>query len=115
MKYITPIDLAKPTASASANPSADGLAQLAEAEVGNMSVVNVETVVSHYPKHKDPKKITAHQHDLNDKFRQAVAQATIELTDPQRKAYWLEQFNAQKEPRKYKTLRGFVIAQLTKQ
>ncbi len=74
-----------------------------------------ETVVSHYPKHKDPKKITAHQHDLNDKFRQAVAQTDIELTDPQRKAYWLEQFNAQKEPRKYKTLRGYVIAQLTNQ
>ena len=116
MKYITPIDLAKPTASASANPSADGLAQLAEAEVGNMSVVNVETVVSHYPKHKDPKKITAHQHDLNDKFRQAVSQAKIELTTPDRRAYWQEQFNNQPTDQKqYKTLRGFVIAQLTKQ
>lgn len=73
-----------------------------------------ETVVSHYPKHKDPKKITAHQHDLNNNFRQAVTQSTAELTDPQRKAYWQEQFNAQKEPKRYKTLRGFVIAQLTK-
>ena len=73
-----------------------------------------ETVVSNYPKHKDPKKITAHQHNLNNNFRQAVTQATAELTDPDRKAYWLEQFNAQKEPKKYKTLRGFVIAELTK-
>ena len=73
-----------------------------------------ETVVSHYPKHKDPKKITAHQHDLNNNFRQAVTQATAELQDPQRRAYWQEQFNTQKEPKKYKTLRGFVIAQLTK-
>ncbi len=75
-----------------------------------------ETVVSHYPKHKDPKKITAHQHDLNDKFRQAVSQAKIELTTPDRRAYWQEQFNNQPTDQKqYKTLRGFVIAQLTKQ
>ena len=37
-----------------------------------------ETVISHYPKHKDPKKITAHQHDHNNHFRQAVSQAKIE-------------------------------------
>ncbi|MBR1807926.1 MAG: hypothetical protein IJ776_00860 [Paludibacteraceae bacterium] len=73
------------------------------------------TVVSHYPKRKDPKKITAHQHDLNNNFRQAVAQATIELTDPQRRANWQEQFNAQKEPKRYKTLRGYIIAKLTNQ
>ena len=74
-----------------------------------------ETVVSNYPKHKDPAKITDRQKARYVVFQQAVAQATIELTDPQRKAYWLEQFNAQKEPKKYKTLRGFVIAQLTNQ
>lgn len=74
-----------------------------------------ETVVSHYPKHKDPKKITAHQHDLNNNFRQAVTQANEELTNPTRKAYWQEQFNAQKEPKRYKTLRGYIIAKLTNQ
>ena len=74
-----------------------------------------ETVVSHYPRHKDPKKITAHQHDLNNNFRQAVTRAGTEITDPQRRSYWLEQFNNQpKTQKRYKTLRGFVIAQLTK-
>ncbi|MBR1808305.1 MAG: hypothetical protein IJ776_02845 [Paludibacteraceae bacterium] len=73
-----------------------------------------ETVISHYPKHKDPAKITAHQHELSNNFRQAVAKAGKELNDPQRRTYWQEKFNAQKKPKKYKTLRGFVIAQLTK-
>ena len=35
------------------------------------------TVASHYPKHKDPKKITAHQHDLNNRFAKAVTLNTI--------------------------------------
>ena len=73
------------------------------------------TVASHYPKHKDPKKITAHQHDLNNRFAKAVTQASEILQDPEQRAEWQTRFNAQQEPRKYKTLRGFIIAQLSKQ
>lgn len=108
-----------------------------------------ETVISTYPKHRDPKKITAHQRALNANFAQAVAQAKVELSDPIRRAYWQEQFTQyQRNPAaytsasasslnkpatqstslhsaptqpvstqypRYKTLRGFLIAQLTKQ
>ena len=51
-----------------------------------------ETVISTYPKHRDPKKITAHQHALNANFAQAVAQAKVELSDPIRRAYWQDRF-----------------------
>ncbi len=85
-----------------------------------------ETVISTYPKHRDPKKITAHQHALNANFAQAVAQAKVELSDPIRRAYWQDRFTRyQRNPAasalsaptapRYKTLRGFLIAQLTKQ
>ena len=75
-----------------------------------------ETVVSHYPKHKDPKKITAPQRAQQSAFQQAVALAQTELADPQRKAYWLTKFNEQKRTanKPYKLLRNFVIAELTK-
>lgn len=51
-----------------------------------------ETVISTYPKHRDPKKITAHQRALNANFAQAVAQAKVELSDPIRRAYWQDRF-----------------------
>lgn len=55
-----------------------------------------ETVISTYPKYRDPKKITAHQRALNANFAQAVAQAKVELSDPIRRAYWQEQFTQYK-------------------
>lgn len=61
-----------------------------------------ETVISTYPKHRDPKKITAHQRALNANFAQAVAQAKVELSDPIRRAYWQEQFTQyQRNPAAY--------------
>ena len=107
-----------------------------------------ETVISTYPKHRDPKKITDRQRALNANFAQAVAQAKVELSDPIRRAYWQEQFTQyQRNPAtytsasasasassfnksatqstllqsaptqypRYKTLRGFLIAQLIQQ
>ena len=76
-----------------------------------------ETVVSHYPKHKDPKKITAKQRTQQSAFQKAVAQTETELSNPQRKAYWLTKFNEQKRTAKepYKLLRNYIIAELTKQ
>ena len=81
-----------------------------------------ETVISNYPKRRDPKKITAHQKELNANFAQVVAQVKAELSDPLRKAHWQAEFDkhlratANKPAvQRYKTLRGFTIAQLTKQ
>lgn len=88
-----------------------------------------KTVISNYPTRRDPKKITPHQRELNTRFAQAVAQTKAELADPVRRAYWQDQFTqyqqSAKEPQQsvqaalpqptYKTLRGFTLAQLTKQ
>jgi hypothetical protein len=76
-----------------------------------------ENVVSHYPKHKDPKKITARQKARYAVFQQAVAQADQQLKDPQMAAGWQTKFNKQKQTAKkpYRLLRNYVIATLTKQ
>ena len=81
-----------------------------------------ETVISNYPKRRDPKKITQHQKELNANFAQVVAQVKVELADPVRKAYWQSEFDKHQRAtankptaQRYKTLRGFTIAQLTKQ
>lgn len=76
-----------------------------------------QKVVSHYPLHKDPKKITAHQRDLSSNFARAVQQAKTELADPARKAYWQQLFDEQKRTaeKPYAILRNFVIASITKQ
>lgn len=42
-----------------------------------------KTVISHYPKHRDPKSITPHQRDLNTSFAQLSKQAKVELADPE--------------------------------
>ena len=73
-----------------------------------------ETVVSHYPKHKDPKKITAPQRAQQSAFQQAVQQAKEILQDPIQRQHWQTLFDQQRSPRQYKTLRGFIIGTLTK-
>lgn len=74
-----------------------------------------KTVISNYPKHKDPTTISPLQHTFNSRFAQAVALAKTELADPTRRAYWQSLFDQQPQPRRYQVLRNFVIAQLTKQ
>lgn len=99
-----------------------------------------QTIVSNYPIHKDPRSITAHQHELNNAFGEISKQAKAEMADPERLAYWqaryaeytklanknLAKANAQffgidpvttplAKQKYYKTLRGFVIAQLNKE
>ena len=76
-----------------------------------------ETVVSNYPKHKDPTKITDKQKARYAIFQQAVAQADIILHDPEQKQEWQVRFEAQKRTAKkpYKQLRNFIIATITKQ
>ena len=75
------------------------------------------TVASHYPKHKDPKKITSHRHDLNNRFAKAVTQASEILQDPGQCAEWQTRFEEQKHTAKkpYKLFRNFIIATLAKE
>jgi len=78
-----------------------------------------KTVISHYPKHRDPNSLTQHQRDLNTSFAQISKQAKLELTEPDKRAAWqqrYDEFKANLKPSEkyYFTLRGFVIAQLKK-
>lgn len=73
-----------------------------------------KTVVSNYPKRRDPKTISDRQKTLNANFQAAVQRAGAELSAPVRRAHWQTLFDQQPAPPKYKVLRNFVIAQLTK-
>lgn len=96
------------------------------------------TVISNYPKHKDPKSITPSQRANSTGFGQRSTQAKQELDDPVRHAYWQDLYDQYKrlanknlkeanirffgpnspaviKDKYYETLRGFVIAQLSKQ
>jgi len=96
------------------------------------------TVISNYPMHKDPKSITPSQRANSTGFGQRSTQAKQELDDPVRHAFWQDLYDqykrlAQKNLKEaniqffgpnspaviknkyYETLRGFVIAQLSKQ
>ena len=95
------------------------------------------TIISNYPKHKDPKSITPSQRANSSGFGQRSTQAKQELDNPVRNEYWQDLYDqykrlANKDLKKantqffgpnspavqkdkyYKTLRGFVIAQLKK-
>ena len=96
-----------------------------------------KTVVSNYPLHLDPKKITEGQKANSNAFGQAVKKCKAEMSDPERLAYWTERYEAYKkaankhlakanvqffgetdgvpnvpEDKYYTTLRGFIIGQL---
>jgi len=93
------------------------------------------TVISNYPKHKDPNSITPNQRANSSGFGQRSTQAKLELADPVRHAYWQDLYDQYKrlanknlkeaniqffgpnspaviKNKYYETLRGFVIAQL---
>ena len=97
-----------------------------------------KTVVSNYPLRRDPKKVTAQQQAQSDAFGRAVKLCKEEMNNPERLAYWREQYdqytklaakslsraNARffgidpdttlpKNQKSYSTLRGFLIARLT--
>ena len=99
-----------------------------------------KTVVSNYPLHRDPKKVTAQQQAQSDVFGKAVKLCKAEMNNPERLAFWQEQYNQyvklankslsranaqffgidpnatpQSKQKYYATLRGFIITQLTKQ
>jgi len=98
------------------------------------------TVISNYPMHKDPKSITPSQRANSSGFGQISRQAKQELADPARHAYWQNMYDEYKRlanmnlaktnlqffgttpdgkpsvpvDKYYRTLRGFVIAQVSK-
>ena len=99
-----------------------------------------KTVVSNYPLHRDPKKVTAQQQAQSDAFGKAVKLCKAEMNNPECLSFWQEQYNQyvklaqkslsranaqffgidpnttpQSKQKYYSTLRGFIIAQLTKQ
>ena len=78
-----------------------------------------KTVVSHYPRHKNPKKITEAQTAAFSSFADAVREAKRQLNDPQLREQWQTLFDEQKEhpqagQKQYHILRNFVIASLQK-
>ena len=79
-----------------------------------------KTVISHYPRHKNPKSISPTQKVNSSIFAQVVKQAKQELADPAHHTYWQQRYDEYKTNLKpsdkyYFTLRGFVIGQLSKQ
>ena len=99
-----------------------------------------KTVISNYPLHKNPKSISENQRANSASFGQRSKQAKLEMSDPDRLVYWqnlydqyrklanknLAKANAQffavdpnttplDKQKYYKTLRGFIIAQLRKE
>lgn len=93
-----------------------------------------KTVISNYPLHKDHKTISATQRANSSSFGQRSKQATLELADSKRHAYWQERYEQYKKlanknvtranthffgdgivkpaDKYYSTLRGFVIGQM---
>lgn len=97
-----------------------------------------KTVISNYPLHKNPKNFSDVQRATFSSFGECSKRAKLELSDPTRQAYWQEQYDQYKslanknlkkaniqffgpdspaviQDKYYKTLRGFVIAQLSNQ
>lgn len=76
-----------------------------------------KTIVSHYPRHKDPKKISEAQVSTFASFADAVREAARQLADPQLREQWQSLFLQQKKNpsaggKQYHILRNFVIASL---
>ena len=74
-----------------------------------------ETKISHYPMHKDPSVITDKQRASSSELVQAAKAADADLADPVKHDMWRKIRNDDIESwSKYKTLRGYVIAQYRK-
>jgi len=75
-----------------------------------------ETVMSHYPMHRDPESLTANQKASNGEFAKARLAADTALADPIRHDEWLHKWHEAITVggKNYKTLRGFVIAEMRK-
>ena len=77
-----------------------------------------EVIISHCPEHRDPSSITEAQRRAFQLIKEASAKADAELSDPSKHDEWLHKWYASSADRRakhYKTLRGFVIAQIRQQ
>ena len=72
-----------------------------------------QEVISHCPEHRDPDSITPAQRQAFQLIKQASALADADLRDPGKHDAWLQKWHeslSKRSSKKYKTLRGFVIA-----
>ena len=77
-----------------------------------------ETIISHCPIERDPSTITEKQKASSSQHIQATALADTALKDPIKHDEWLHKWHASlsnRRAKQYKTLRGFVIAQIRQQ
>ena len=71
-----------------------------------------EDRLSNYPIHRDPATISAKQKASCDQMAQAQAAADADRADPIKLEQWLQKRNSDPVAmEKYKTLRGYIIAQ----
>lgn len=75
-----------------------------------------ETIISHCPIERDPSTITDKQRASMEQLKKARAIADAELQDPVKREEWLLKWHEAitSGGQHYKTLRGFVIAQVRK-
>jgi len=72
-----------------------------------------EKIISHMPEHRDPDSVTDAQRNAFQLIKQASALADADLRDPVKHDEWLHKWHASlanRRAKRYKTLRGFVIA-----
>ena len=72
-----------------------------------------QEVISHMPEHRDPDSVTDAQRHAFQLIKQAPALADADLRDPVKHDEWLHKWHdslSKRSSKKYKTLRGFVIA-----
>lgn len=79
-----------------------------------------EKIISHCPEHRDPDSITDAQRQAFQLIKEASAKADADLRDPVKHDEWLHKWHdslalassrsSHRPVKRYKTLRGFVIA-----
>ena len=84
-----------------------------------------QEIISHMPEHRDPDSVTPAQRQAFQLIKKASALADADLRDPVKHDEWLKKWHeslalassrSSRRPAKiYKTLRGFVIAQIRQQ
>ena len=76
-----------------------------------------EEIISHMPEHRDPDSVTPAQRQAFQLIKQASALADAALKDPIQHDEWLHKWHdslSNRRAKRYKTLRGFVIAEMRK-
>ena len=76
-----------------------------------------EEIITHCPEHRDPDSVTPAQRQAFQLIKQASALADADLRDSVKHDEWLHKWHeslSQRRAKHYKTLRGFVIAEMRK-